>query len=159
MFLFCFTKILNQAFYMTHTFDWGFFTLLVALAHGAPHRPSALKSKRAVNINLTYTMYTLVHTYLLTLYIFDDLQCNVRWLIRLKNVIKIKGRTQLVFSSRDPAINSETPNPDFFFTKYVVISLFLKLIRLLSNIQIEFICFTHHSILVVQPHIAFFSHH
>ena len=35
MFLFCFTKILNQAFYMTHTFDSeGFFTLLVALAHG-----------------------------------------------------------------------------------------------------------------------------
>ena len=87
---------------------------MVALAHGEPHRPSALKSKRAVNINLTYTMYTLVHTYLLTLYIFDDLQCNVRWLIRLKNVINIKGRTQLVFSSRDPAINSETPNPDFF---------------------------------------------
>ena len=87
---------------------------MVALAYGAPHRPSALKSKRAVNINLTYTMYTLVHTYLLTLYIFDDLQCNVRWLIRLKNVINIKGRTQLVFSSRDPAINSETPNPDFF---------------------------------------------
>ena len=55
-------------------------------------------------------MYTLVHIYLLTLYIFDDLQCNVRWLIRLKNVINIKGRTQLVFCSRDPAIDSETPS-------------------------------------------------
>ena len=36
---FCFTKTLNQAFYMTLTFDWGFFTLLVALAHGVPFRP------------------------------------------------------------------------------------------------------------------------
>ena len=65
-------------------------------------------------------MYTLVHTYLLTLYIFDDLQCNMRWLIRLKNVINIKERTQLVFCSRYPAINSET------FFKNVVISWFLK---------------------------------
>jgi hypothetical protein len=51
MFLFCFS---NQAFYMTHTFDpevilskvvnivhlGGFFTLLVALAYGAPPRPT-----------------------------------------------------------------------------------------------------------------------
>ena len=36
MFPFCFTKILNLACYMTPTFNWGFFTLLDALAHGAP---------------------------------------------------------------------------------------------------------------------------
>lgn len=53
-------------------------------------------------------MYTLVHIYLLTLYIFDDLQCNVRWLNPLKNVINIKGRTQLVFCSPYLATNSET---------------------------------------------------
>ena len=42
MILFCFTKILNLAFYMTRTFDsGGFFTFLVALAHGvAPPAPT-----------------------------------------------------------------------------------------------------------------------
>ena len=34
MFLFCSTKIINQAFYMTHIWFRGFFTFLVALAHG-----------------------------------------------------------------------------------------------------------------------------
>ena len=35
MFLFCFTKILNQAFlHDSVIWIWGFFTLLVALAHG-----------------------------------------------------------------------------------------------------------------------------
>ena len=36
MFLFCFAKILNQAFlHYSHIWLWGFFTFLVALAHGA----------------------------------------------------------------------------------------------------------------------------
>ena len=36
MFLFCFTKILNQAFlHDSHIWLWGFFTFLVALTHGA----------------------------------------------------------------------------------------------------------------------------
>ena len=36
MFLFSLTKTLKQAFYMNHTWLWGFFTLLVALANGVP---------------------------------------------------------------------------------------------------------------------------
>ena len=51
MFLFCFTKILNQAFYMTHTFDSeGFFTLLVALARGVAYHFDHLPHLKSLNL-------------------------------------------------------------------------------------------------------------
>ena len=50
MFLFCYAKILNQAFlHCPHICLWGFFTFLVDLAHGAAKQQSAtLKVHRSV---------------------------------------------------------------------------------------------------------------
>ena len=50
MFLFCFTKILNQAFlHDSHIWFWGFLTFLFALAHGA-----LLSSQKLVRPSTTY---------------------------------------------------------------------------------------------------------
>ena len=64
MFLFCFTKILNQAFlHDSHIWLWGFFTFLVALAHGAAVHSCTKRQKPAEKSDFDKFVKSTNHTY------------------------------------------------------------------------------------------------